>query len=212
MNNQNTAFATLGMSCALAAPVLCALATSDGTAQEPPVADPAALEAEALADSLAPPVSEPSPLGALLRSLAIPGWGHAYSGATTRAGIYLAFEVASAYAILRTQRRVSEVEARIAVLERAIRADLGAYGITHSEYVNAAFDSDDTIAELDELRAEREQQVEDWIAFGVFMLLLGAVDAYVSTHLREVPPPLELDVNATTQGRVEVGVRVAVGR
>ena len=195
----------------------CAAFACDAGAQEPPIpvatAGPeiAVEESELSPDSLT--ASEtPSPLGALFRSMAIPGWGHAYAGARTRAGVYLAFEVGSAYAIIRTRTRLNEVDRRIAVREGAIRDELASYRITHSEYVNSVLAQDSALEELEELKGEREQQVEDWIAFGGFMFLVGAVDAYVSTHLQDVPDFIELEVGTNEDGRLELGLRVPIGR
>lgn len=197
-------------------------ATVAAKGQDPPpppvVGPPAAAEGAdslgtdsvAMSDSLYV-VGGPRPLGAFFRALAVPGWGHSYADAPLRGGIYTAFEVGSAYAILRTRSRVSEVDAKIGILEKSVRARLADLGITHSEYIENVLASDPSISDLRELKAEREQQVEDWVAFGTFMILLSAADAFVSTHLREVPSPLELTAAADDEGRIEVGVRVPVG-
>ena len=179
--------------------------------QEPPPPTGAPPPADSAREPGGETVDERSPLGAMLRSLALPGWGHAYAGATTRGGVYLAFEAGSAYAVLRTRNRLAEANERIALRERGVRADLAELGITHSTYVEEVLAQDEAIADLRELRDERDQQVEDWLAFGGFMFLLGAADAYVSTHLRAVPSPVTLNVDATPDGRVDVGFMVSLG-
>lgn len=196
----------------LAFAVLALAAVEGASGQERPPPEPGdsiGLPGLSEPDSV-PMATEPRPLGALARSLVVPGWGHAYAGATTRGGIYLAFEAASAYAVIRTRSRLTEVDARLAVLEGSLRAELAAQGITHSDYVNGVLEGDEAIADLRELSEERRQQVEDWLAFGGFMFLLGAADAFVSTHLREVPQPIDLGLAAAGNGRVEISFRLPI--
>ena len=187
---------------------------ADAAAQEPPPTTTSDSDSTSNPERVdgGEAVDERSPLGALLRSLALPGWGHAYSGATTRAGVYLAFEAGSAYAILRTRNRVAETDARLALLERGVRAELAELGITHSSYVEEVLSQHEEVADLRELKGEREQQVEDWLAFGGFMFLLGAADAYVSSHLRAVPSPVTLNLGASEDGRVEIGLALSLGK
>ena len=58
----------------------------------------------------------------------------------------------------------------------------------------------------------RRQQLEDWIAFGAFLLFIGATDAFVSAHLRDFPEPLEPRVELiTTPAGVAASVGLSVG-
>ncbi|SVA42305.1 uncharacterized protein METZ01_LOCUS95159, partial [marine metagenome] len=50
----------------------------------------------------------------MLRSILVPGWGHAAIGSHTRGGFYFGFQAATTYTFLRTRARLSEVRARVA--------------------------------------------------------------------------------------------------
>ena len=60
-------------------------------------------------------------------------------------------------------------------------------------------------------RTLRGEQREDWLAVGIFTMLLSGVDAFVSTHLQDFPEPLTVEGDPIT-GTVEVSVRLPVGR
>ena len=176
---------------------------------------PPALGADSLAvgDSLASADSvrlfpSPTPGGAFLRAVLLPGWGHASIGAHNRAGFYFALETASVYALIRTHKRLSEVTARASFREVLLRADLRAQGVTDPLEVEAALNDDAALADLRALTEARRDQQEDWVAFGLFLLFLSGADAYVSAHLRDFPTPLEFEGRPVEGGGFEVGVRV----
>jgi hypothetical protein len=73
----------------------------------------------------------------------------------------------------------------------------------------AAIDADSGVVGALELQQIRRQQREDWIAFGVFFLLLGGADAFVAAHLADFPEPLEVAVRPLPDMGVEVGFSLA---
>lgn len=118
---------------------------------------------------------ERSPGGAFIRSLVIPGWGQAWVGAPIRGGIYFAIESAAAWMVFKTANQLEDARA-----EQDFLQGIG-------------------VLELDQktgLVTAREDQLEDWITFSVFMLFFSGADAYVagyladfSEHVGVVPEP-----------------------
>jgi hypothetical protein len=153
-----------------------------------------------------------SPGGAFLRAVLIPGWGHASIGARTRAGFYFALEATSAYGIVRTRNRISEARARAAFRETVLRAELASQGISEVDAIQQALDADATLEDLTALTGAREDQQEDWVALGIFLLFLSGADAYVSSHLNNFPTPIELEATPVGDGRMDIGIRIPVGR
>jgi hypothetical protein len=150
-----------------------------------------------------------SPRGAFIRSALIPGWGHAKVGAFVRGGFYFSAEAASAIMIFKTQTRIRVTEQRLAVREAALRARLEAQGITDPLEIENALGEDPEYEDLTQLRETRADQREDWIALGLFLMLIGGVDAYVSAHLADFPAPVIIEPEQG--GRVEVGFSLPVG-
>jgi hypothetical protein len=150
-----------------------------------------------------------TPRGAFIRSGLIPGWGHAKVGALTRGAFYFSVEAATAFMVFKTQSRIKSVDARLTLREEAIRAREMARGVTELDDIEQAVDEDPQVEDLRLLREARGDQREDWLALGIFMMLIGGVDAYVSAHLAEFPTALV--VEPTPGGGVEVGLSVSVG-
>jgi hypothetical protein len=171
----------------------------DAAAQEPPApaAQPAAVDA-----------IDVSPRGAFLRALALPGWGHASIGSYTRGGFYFATQTATMYTFVRARLRLNEVQDRVGFREGWLRDRLAIEGVTEPTEIDAALDADAALAELRLLQDSREQQQEDLIAFGIFVLFLSGADAYVSAHLSRFPEPLELEASPVGDGRYELAVKV----
>ncbi|TVP75636.1 MAG: hypothetical protein EA352_07770 [Gemmatimonadales bacterium] len=135
-----------------------------------------------------------SPGGAFVRSLVLPGWGHASVGSGTRAAFYAAAQSGTALMILksasrqRTARRFAREERRL------VEDELRLQGVASPDSLRVLAGVDPRVSEREELVERRGQQVEDWLALGIFMTLLGAADAYVAGHLADFPQPLALDV------------------
>jgi hypothetical protein len=170
-------------------------------AQQPPEVE------EATSPQEEPPVTI-SPRGALLRALALPGWGHAAIGSYTRGGFYFALQAATGYTFLRTRRRLGTVRDRVTFRESFLRAELAAEGVTDPATIEERLDEDAALSELRALQDGREQQQEDLIAFGIFVLFLSGADAYVSAHLSRFPEPLEVEAEPLGGGRYALGLRV----
>ena len=186
--------------CAIAI-TIALVGVSDATGQEVPAEVPAA-------DAAAIGVS---PGGAFLRAVLVPGWGHASIGARTRAGFYFVLEATSGYGVLRTRRRISEARNRADFRESVLRTELADQGVTEADDIQAALDDDATLEDLIALTASRQQQQEDWAALGIFLLFLSGADAYVSSHLKDFPTPIELEASPAGNGRMDVGIKIPVG-
>lgn len=128
------------------------------SAQDPemPVAD--TVEADAF------DTAEVSPASAFVRSLVLPGWGHASIGAPGRGGVYFALEGGSLWMLYTAQRRLREARAE----ESWLRA-LGALGPE----------------EQSPLVRDRLRHREDWIALSLFWLFFSGADAFVMAHLAD---------------------------
>jgi hypothetical protein len=139
-----------------------------------------------------------TPRGAFIRSALIPGWGHAEVGAHVRGGFYFAVEAASAFMIYKTQTRITRTEERLAVREAILTSRLASQGITDPLEVEAALEEDPEYEDLTALRETRSGQREDWIALGLFMMLIGGVDGYVSAHLADFPTAVVVEPRGET--------------
>ena len=178
------------------------IANADVSAQERPTEDATAQEQEP------PPPLRVSPRGAFLRALAVPGWGHSAIGTRTRGAFYFTLESATAYTLLRTRRRISDVRERVAFRERALRAQLATEGLTDFDEIQDRLDDDPALRGLNNLQDSRREQQEDLVAIGIFFLFLSGADAYVSAHLARYPDPLTVEVQPIGGGRVELGLRI----
>ena len=173
-------------------------------APPPPTAPPTAVE-------IAPPrPNVPSPGGAFLRSLVVPGWGHAAIGAYGRGAFYVVTESATAWMLIRTRLRLSEARDRVATRERVVRASLEAEGVTDPTELQTRIAADPGVSAAGALVESRESQQEDWVALGIFLMLLSGADAYISSHLAHFPDPIEVGVVPAADGGIALAVKVPV--
>jgi hypothetical protein len=177
------------------------------------VAPAAAAHAQQVPASDSVPV-EPgvSPRGAFLRAIAIPGWGHAAARAHTRGAFYVAAQGGTVWMLVRTRARLGDARRLRDVREEVVRTQLAIRGVTDPLEIEAALTADERVARARGLMDARQQQFEDWMALGIFMVLLSGADAFVSAHLQNFPAPMELEVRSGENGRVEVGARVPLPR
>lgn len=172
--------------------------------------DPASVDTtgEALADTVGV-----SPGGAFLRSILVPGWGHAAVGSYTRGGFYFLTSGGTFWMIFKTARFLGAARDRVDAVEGLVEAGLAARGVTDPDSITAALESDIRVTAARDLEEVRSQQMEDWIAFGVFWLLLNGADAFVSAHLADFPEPIEVETSGIpgSRSRMEVKVSVPVG-
>ena len=149
-----------------------------------------------------------TPRGAFIRSALIPGWGHARAGAFGRGAFYVGVESVTAFMIFKTQTRVGRARDRRVLMEEVVTARLVAAGQTGLTAIEAALADDPVVEDLRSLEDVRSEQLEDWIALGIFFLMLGGADAYVSAHLADAPAALE--IGGAPGGGVGVGVSIPV--
>ena len=151
----------------------------------------------------------PSPGGAFLRSLVLPGWGHASIESYTRGGFYFTAQGLTLWMIVRTIRRLGAAEEIRDFREEIAEARLREGGLEDPLEIEDALAEDESVAAARSLVRSRDQQFEDWLALGIFLSFLGGADAFVSAHLRDFPEPVQLDVRPVGD-RVEVGLRVTL--
>jgi hypothetical protein len=178
--------------------VCAAAGTAGAGAQEP--AAPALVQA--------PPPLPISPRGAMVRAMVVPGWGHAAIGSYSRGGFYVALESLTAYTLLRTRNRLGDVRERAAVREAFVRATLAAEGVTDPAVIETRLEADAPLIGLQNLASSRENQQEDLVAFGIFVLFLTGADAFVSAHLARFPAPIAIETAGTPSSGMEVAVRL----
>lgn len=153
------------------------------------------------------PTSTVGPGGAFWRGLLIPGWGHAAVGSYGRGAFYFAAASGVGFMLHKTvsnrnaARRIRDARASSVVRELIVAG-------TPADSILILVEEDPRVQEAEELRDTRSQQVQDWAALGIFILLLSGADAFVSAHLMDFPEPLTLEV--LPENRVQVGVRLPV--
>lgn len=159
---------------------------------------------------------EVSPLGAFLRAIALPTWGHSVIGSHRRGAFYAVAEAGTAWMLFRTVSRRSSARAVLSARETVVRQEVtlanpGVPADTLDLLVDAALDEDPRVVEAQGLVDARQGQFEDWVAMGIFLTFLSGADAFVSAHLRDFPDPIDVQVNPTPDGGVQVGARIRVG-
>ncbi|MDE2772334.1 MAG: hypothetical protein OXI46_01310 [Gemmatimonadota bacterium] len=154
-----------------------------------------------------------SPRGAFVRAVLVPGWGHASIGSYARGAFYFAAETVAGVMLARTFRRLSIAKDAQSLEETRLEQALLSVG-RPAEDIARLLDDDEAVMDARGLVETRQQQLEDWVALGVFLALLGGADAFVSAHLRDFPAPLTPEsrlVPGPAGPVAELGVRVRVG-
>jgi len=154
-------------------------------------------------------IGQITPGGAFLRSTLVPGWGHTKVGAHGRGAFYFTVEAVNAFVFLKTRSRLSKAKDRRALWESVVTARLQAQGVEDPEELETSLAEDPMVEDLRGLEEARSEQLEDWMALGIFFLFLGGADAFVSAHLASFPAPVEIE--ATPAGGLEIGFSVPVG-
>jgi hypothetical protein len=129
-------------------------------------------------------------------------------GAFVRGAFYFTTEAATAFMVFKTQTRIIRTQSRLEMREAVVTARLEAEGITDPGEIEGALAQDPEIEDLRALEETRAGQREDWIALGLFFMLIGGVDAYVSAHLADFPAALVIE--PTPAGGVEIGLSLPV--
>jgi hypothetical protein len=146
----------------------------------------------------------PSPRGAMLRSFVLPGWGQASYDRYVRGGVYFMGHGGNAYMVLKTIARLGEARDMARRREDAVEARLVAEGHA-ADSIPDLVAADPAVRRIRGLVSAREEQREDWIALGLFWVLVSGIDAYVTAQLADFPAT----IGATTDGRT-LGIFVSV--
>lgn len=188
----------------LAAAMAAALGLPQGA-----IAQEAQANAEpALADTVEAPPStgRPSPGGAFLRSVLVPGWGQASAGSYSRAAVYFLAQAGNAWMAYKTHSLRATARRRQRMLEDAVTAELLRGGVAQ-EALEGELAANERIEDIRLLATARDEQMEDWVALLVFFTFFGGADAFVSAHLADFPVPLTVEPVAGPPGTAfEVGL------
>lgn len=153
-----------------------------------------------------PSTGRPSPGGAFLRSVLVPGWGQASSGSYGRAAVYFLAQAGNVWMAYKTHSLRETARRRQRMLEEAKTAELVRGGV-EPEALEGELAADERIEDIRLLATARDDQMEDWIALLVFFTFFGGADAFVSAHLADFPVPLTVEPVAGPSGTAfEVGL------
>jgi hypothetical protein len=157
----------------------------------PQVSPPRALGALPPTPLQQEPPDRISPGGAFLRSLLVPGWGHAATGSYTRGGFYFMAQSGTAWMLVRTGANRKSARAIRDLRSETAEARFLAEGV-HPDSIPLRVQADPGVTSAQALVDARSQQFEDWAALGIFLVLIGAADAFVAGHLQDFPTPLSI--------------------
>jgi len=163
----------------LAAALICSCfvpaVTATGQAPEQPQSEdsgsaidrlpPEFLDSSAADSAAATDVIKKSPGGALLRALALPGWGQFYTGHPVRGTVTAVLETSFFAGAVSKYRDRSRLRNELRELEKTAPVD------------------DPLRVELNARIKTRGRQGSDYLAYGLTTLLLSLLDSYVSAHL-----------------------------
>lgn len=175
--------------------------------QQPSAADPPQDLAQDMEVQESP--GRVSPGGALVRSFMVPGWGQAAAGSTERGAFYFTLESLGVWMLLKTSKTLGSARDILSMRRLEAEERLIASGTVDAAELSAGIDADAAVASAFNLEQIRLQQREDWLAFGLFFLLLGGADAFVAAHLADFPEPLETAIRPLPGMGVEIGFRLA---
>ena len=150
----------------------------------------------------------PSAGGAFARSMVIPGWGQAAAGSPGRGAFYFTVESISFWMIFKTNQLLGSASDILDMRRRDAFERLMADPLDDPLDLQTLLEADLGVVSALELEEIRRQQREDWIAFALFMLLLGGADAFVTAHLADFPEPLETVIRPLPDMGVEFGFRL----
>lgn len=163
-------------------------------------------------DAPSPRPSGPSPGGAFLRSVLVPGWGQAASGSYLRAGFYALAEAGTGWMTYKTIAKLEGAKDQRRIVRRLKTQEIRRSGVTDPDSIFALLDADEEVERAEGLVSSRNEQLEDWVALGVFLVLLGGADAFVSAHLADFPEPLAVETGpGPEEGQLEIRAVVPFG-
>ncbi|HUF49275.1 MAG TPA: DUF5683 domain-containing protein [Longimicrobiales bacterium] len=169
-----------------------------------------------LADTM--PQELPAPRAAFIRSLLVPGWGHAYLGENRRAIVYASIQTTSWFMLVKTLIRLGDISDRDAALTALARDSLAtamaqdtalARQLADPQRFETALLTYPGLEPARDLVGSRERQRQDWIVYTTFFTFASAVDAYVTAHLKDFPA--DITTSRSADGGFTIGVRLPAG-
>jgi len=152
-----------------------------------------------------------TPRGAFLRAMAVPGWGHAAVGAHFRGGVYVAAQSSTIWMLAKTGTMLRAARDGRELREESVALRLAGEGVA-ADSIPLLVAADPGVQAAQGLEASRRQQREDWVALGLFLVLLSGVDAFVSAHLSDFPEPLSVEGTLGPDGAaLEFRISVPLG-
>jgi len=193
-----------------------AFAPPPAAAQEPPVQPVVAPGVEA--DTVQ--VDEgPSPRGAFLRSLALPGWGQLYVGTPTRAAVFIGLQTTSYAMLTQSVRRLDAIRdderLRVAPVRDSILV-AAATDTALARRIEDPFTFDELIGQHPDVASARSlirartRHRQDWITYTLVFTMASAIDAFVAAHLANFPAAI--DAEPRPDGGVSLRLTVPAGR
>jgi hypothetical protein len=161
----------------------------------------------------------PSPAGAMVRSMLLPGWGQFYAGAPRRAAVFITLQGAS-YAMLgktmyrlgeaRDRERTRTTAATEAIWEQAAQDTALARRLQEEPgFLEEQLGQDPLVADARGLVRARTRHREDWITYTLVTTMASALDAYVAAHLASFPADISTELRPG--GGMSVRFDVPVG-
>ena len=193
--------------------VMVLMTPAAGRAQDPVLVPDTMLVADTIPSEL------PSPRGAFVRGVLVPGWGHLYVQEYTRAAVYGSIQSASWFMLVKTIRRLGDVQDRDRVLtglaEDSLALAMAADSILAEQLADpiayeTALLTYPALRDTRSLVSARKQQRQDWVTYTLFFTFAAAVDAYVTAHLKDFPA--DVTARPGLNGGLSLGVHVPVGR
>lgn len=177
----------------------------------------------ASADTLTPGLGGPSPAGALVRSLVLPGWGQLHVGSSGRGLVYMGVHGVNTYMLVKTFRRLDDTRERRDEAISAARDSIELAALSDTLLQRVLEENPDTLdvlaaadpeaARLTRLSSARRQQREDWMVWAGFWILANGIDAFVAAHLADFPAEVDVEpVRRSGETGLRLGVRVPLGR
>lgn len=179
--------------------------------------DPIPPDTMPVADTI--PYEPPSPRAAFVRAALVPGWGHAYLGEYTRGAVYFSIQSASWFMLIKTLRKLNDVDQRDDVLTAlavdSVRGAMWSDPVLNKQLLadpaayEAALLTYPGLQDARSLARARRQQRQDWVTYTLFFTFAASVDAYVTAHLKEFPA--EITLQPAGSDRLEMRVGIPVG-
>jgi hypothetical protein len=165
------------------------------------------------------PDEAPVPRNAFIRAMIIPGWGHMYIDEPRRGAVFIALQGTSWYMLVRTITRLNDARVSARTLEELGRDSLYASMAADtaiSRQLSNPVAFDEALLEypgLENARGlarTRQRHRQDWIVYTLVLTFAGAVDAYVTAHLKEFP--VDFTATPVPGGGASLQLSVPAGR